>query len=366
MSWSILGGAIAGVAGLVSSLTGSAAAVAGQPAAAAASGPFELGPSNSPGSVALAPDGSRVAVFDVKSGRGRTRVCLIAPSGRKCWHSTLLKPPGSDFTFGTPGVFIPSPNHVVVVQHTCCDANPASTVLYTSANGGKTFSGPVRVSQLGVDASELVGRQILITQRNSASGLQVASIPVSASAPVPTATIASRVAYSTGLGQYKGGALVGTDYSKSFYTTYVYYAPKGKSFGVASSYRKVGTYPGESLLAMSGAALLTDRSKGDVVRLRMFTGTGFGPAHAVPHVHGGLLTWFTVCQDPSGRVHVFAILGSAKYHLLEVSTSDGGKTWSQAADLGNAVRSVYLSAAINSRGHGLVLGNTPAWGYPVP
>lgn len=363
---SILAAGAVSVLGLLSALTGPAVAAVGQPGVPHASGPFKIGPSNSPGSVALEPTGGRVAVFDIKSGNGKTRVCLIAPTGRSCWHSTLLSPPATDDTFGTPGVFIPAANHVLVLQHTCCEFNPNSTVLYTSTNGGRTFSAPVRVGALGVDSSELIGGQILFTELNNASGLQVVSVPVSASGPSPTATIASRVAYDVGLGQYKGGALVGADHLGSAYTTYVYYAPKGKSFDVASSYHSVAKFPGETLLAMSGGALLTDRSKGDVVLLRMFNGTGFGSAHAVPHLHGGLGTWLTVSQDPSGHVHVFGILGSAGYHMLEVSTSNGGKTWTGAVNLGNAIQSIYLSAAVDSRGRGMVLGNSPAWGYPVP
>jgi hypothetical protein len=37
-----------------------------------------------------------------------------------------------------------------------------------------------------------------------------------------------------------------------------------------------------------------------------------------------------------------------------------------AARLGNGINSVFLSAALNAKGRGMVLGNTPAWGYPVP
>ncbi len=117
---------------------------------------------------------------------------------------------------------------------------------------------------------------------------------------------------------------------------------------------------------MSGRALLTVRGTHDTLVLRMFTGSGFGPARTVAHLHGGLGTWITVNQDPRGRVHVFAILASANYHLLEVSTSDGGASWTKAVNLGNGINSIYLSAAIAGNGSGMVLGTNPAWGYPVP
>lgn len=351
--------------GLSGMLAAPAMAAVGRPAIPHASGPFKIGPSSSPGTVALTSNGGRVAVFDIASGHGKTRVCLISATGRSCFHSTLLSPPASDFTFGTPGVFVPSANHVVVLQNTCCDSNPNSTVLYTSTNGGKNFSAPVRVGSLGVDASELIGTQLLFTEQTNSSGLQVVSVPLSASAPGATATISTRATNAVGVGQYKGGALVGTD-NASGSATYLYYAAKGKNFDLASSYHQVATFSGESLLGMSGSALLTNKSKGNKVLLRIFNGSSFGPARTVAHVHGGIGTWFTVNQDPIGHVHVFAIMQSALYQLLEVSTSNGGKTWTSAARLGNGINSVYLSAALSAKGKGLVLGNTPAWGYPVP
>ncbi len=65
-------------------------------------------------------------------------------------------------------------------------------------------------------------------------------------------------------------------------------------------------------------------------------------------------------------IALFEILSTSSYHLLEVSTSDGGVKWTKAVDLGNGINSTYLSAAIAANGTGMVLGNSPAWAYPVP
>ena len=360
--------AATGLAGPVAMVAAAAPAAAiTRPAVPRVSGPFHIGPSNSAGTVALTANGSRVVVYDIASGHGKTKVCLISPSGRSCGHSVLLSPPASsDNTFSRPGVFVPSANHVDVLQRTCCEVNVNSTVLYRSTNGGKTFSAPVRVGAIGTDASELIGSNIVFTEQNSAAGLRVVSIPLSVSAPAATATISTRVAYDVGLGQYKGGALIGTDFlGKTSTTTYVYFAPKGNNFDSAASYHLTGTLKGETLVAMSGAALLTS-NKSDKLLLRMFTGKSFGPARVVAHLHGGLGTWITVDQDPSGHVHVFAVLASASYQMLEVSTSNGGKAWTRAARLGNGISSTVLSAAVNSHNVGLVLGTSPAIGYPVP
>lgn len=340
-------------------------AVAGQHAIPLASGPFKIGPSDSPGSVVLEPSGTKVAVFDISSGHGKTHVCSIGAKARKCTTSVYLTPLAGDSTFGQPGVFIPSKSHVVVLQGACCDSDPDSTLLYTSTDGGHTFPAPVRVGSLLVDASELIGGHILWTEQNDSAGLQVVSIAVGATGASPTATISTRGAFDVGVGQYNGGALVGTDHLGKGYTSYLYYASKGKNFDSASSYKLAGTFGGEQLIGMSGKALLTVRGKHNSVVLRMFGGSKFGTAHTVPHVHGGVGTWLTVEQDPRGHVHVFAIMSTSSYHLLEVSTSDGGASWTKAVNLGNGINSTYLSAAIAANGSGMVLGNTPAWAYPV-
>jgi hypothetical protein len=119
---------------------------------------------------------------------------------------------------------------------------------------------------------------------------------------------------------------------------------------------------------MSGGALLTVQSGGNrnAVLLRIFTGRGFGPAHVVPHDRGGGPEWFTVFQDPGGRVHVFSERALFRgYHLIEESTSTGTR-WSPLTDLGDAIHSSIFDAGLDRRGRGLVLGTDPAWAYPVP
>jgi hypothetical protein len=102
------------------------------------------------------------------------------------------------------------------------------------------------------------------------------------------------------------------------------------------------------------------------LELRLFNGRSFGAAHVVPHTSGGGPAWFTIDQDPSGRVYVFSesTRYSPLYHLFAESTSNGAR-WSASTDLGEAAQSDYFAAALDARGSGLVLGAEPAWGYPV-
>ncbi len=334
-----------------------------------AKGPFTIGPANSPGgSVALEPNGSLVIVYD--SSDTQIAVCLMSLGARKCSHVTHLTPLSGDDNYDTPQVFVTSANHVKVLQTTCCDsASAGDDLLYTSTDGGQSFPAPVRVGSLDVDAGALIGSQIVFTAEDNGAGSQVEAIPVTATGPpAGIATALSKTAYAVGVGQYKGGVLVGSDYlgSKTT-TTYVEYAAKGTNFDSSASYQQVGSFSGESLFGMSGAALLTVRTgHGQAAVLRLFNGHGFGPAHVVPGTSGGGPEWFTVFQAASGRVYVFSSRGEAAagYDLIEVSTSNGSK-WSKPVNLGNAIDSTYFNAGLNREGRGLVLGTDPARGYPV-
>jgi hypothetical protein len=371
------GAAFAGAAALALGLAGAtacaAAAASGTARTAAlvrAPGPFELGPASSlGGSVAVERSGELVVVWDV--GSDRTAVCLIRMGGRRCSHVTLLRPLLRDSTFGVPEVFAPSPQHVVVLQDTCCDSAPAGgDLLYSSSDGGRSFSAPVRVGTLSVSAATLIGRRIAFTAADDGTGSQVESIPVTPSGPPASiATARRKPAFAVAIGQYRGGVLIGSDFlGASTTTTYAEYAPAGSDFNASASYHPVAAFPGEHLLAMSGDALLTVQSGGNrnAVLLRIFAGRGFGPAHVVPHDRGGGPQWFTVFQDPGLQVHVFSERALFRgYHLIEESTSTGTR-WSLLTDLGDAIHSIVFDAGLDRRGRGLVLGTDPAWAYPVP
>jgi hypothetical protein len=372
------GAALAGAAALALGLAGATACAASAAsgtttttaALVRASGPFELGPASyRGGSVAVERSGELVVVWDV--GSDRTAVCMIRPGARRCSHVTLLRPLLRDSMFGVPEVFAPSPKHVVVLQDTCCDSDPAGgDLLYSSSDGGRRFSAPVRVGTLSVSAATLIGRRIAFTAADDGAGPQVESIPLTASGPPASiATARRKPAFAVAIGQYRGGVLIGSDFlGARVTTTYAEYAPEGSDFNASASYHPVAVFPGEHLLAMSGGALLTVQSGGNrnAVLLRIFTGRGFGPAHVVPHDRGGGPEWFTVFQDPGGRVHVFSERALFRgYHLIEESTSARTR-WSPLVDLGDAIHSVVFDAGLDRRGRGLVLGTDPAWAYPVP
>src|SRR5580698_6416628 len=321
------------------------AALSGAASAATASGgvkgdpqpelkPFNISTATSAGTAAMEANGDIVVTYDVDNS-SKTFVCVLGRGGHKCLHSVTLTPPGGIGDYDTPLVFAPSANHIVVLQATCCDASPdGDDLLYTSANGGLSYSAPARVGgTIDVDSGALIGSDIVFAE-DGGGGAQVESVPVTASEST-------------------------TD------TTAVAYAPAGDNFNASGSYHSAGSFKHEDLLGISGGALLTIQTTGkDHVLLRLFNGTGFGAAHVVPgHGTGGPQA-FGIAQDPSRTVHVFADRAAA-YHLVEVSTSNGTR-WGPQVNLGNAIANTFFSAALDAHGSGLVLGTAgPGRGYPV-
>lgn len=336
--------------------------------------PFNIGAASTAGNAAIESNGSIVVVYDIAPNDvDKTFVCVLDRGGRKCSHTVTLTPsdvtPSDDDTEGVPQVFTPSPNHVVVLQETCCDSSPnGDDFLYTSVNGGKTFGAPVRVGSFDITTAALVGDQIAFSTGDDSTGAQVQSVPVTHSGPPATiATATAKEAFDVSMGSYKGGVLIASDSGNATYNTYVAYAKSGDNFNASSSYHNVGVFNHERLVWSSGDALLTIQTGGkESMELRLFNGTRFGAAHVVPGTSGGGPYWATVDQDPSGRVHVFSstIHSAVDYDLTEESTSNGVK-WSGPVNLGNAIDSDNFAAALDSHGSGIVLGTEPGIGYPV-
>jgi hypothetical protein len=331
--------------------------------------PFRLGASSTGGSVAIEPDGSLVVAYEVSSGHGKTFVCVLSRASHKCTSTITLSPLSGDTESPDTYAFVSGPNTIEVLQGDCCDGNPSGgDLLYTSTDGGFTFGPPVRVGTLSTSAAVLVGRDIVFAQDESGS-FQVESIPVAAAGPPPSVAIPfSGEAGDVGVTGYHDGVLAGDDNVGSPDTVRVAYAARGSDFDRSASYHVAGTFRDESLVAMSGPALLTEQASGsDTLELRLFNGKSYGPAHAVPHTRGGGPEWFGLDTDPSGVVHVFGESThlARTYDLYEESTS-AGTTWTSPLDLGYAGKVSSFAAGLDASGSGLVLG-TPgtATGYPV-
>jgi hypothetical protein len=339
--------------------------------------PFKFSTADSsPSSSAMEPSGSMVTAYDVPlAARGKAVVCQFNRGGRSCSHTTSISTPSSmlsvDSSYG-PQLQVPSANHVVMLEDTCCDTNSdGDTLFYSSTDGGTTFGAPVRIGNVTAGGSVLIGKQIVFIGADSPIGTQVESIPVAPSGPpAAVATLTTVIGPDTPrIGSYKGGVLAAWDaFTASSTNTSVKYAPSGSDFNASGSYHNVITVSKEALLGLWGNALLTiQQSSKATVELRLFNGKTFGPPHAVPGTSGGGPEAFGVYQDPSGDVHVFSDRGtsSPSYRLVMESTSNGTQ-WHKD-NLGNGLTSSWFSAALDSRHTGLVIGTggTEAWGYPL-
>ena len=335
--------------------------------------PFKLGnlSASSAGSIAMEPNGSIVAAYDIPVGNGRTLVCVLNRGKNACTDKPVLAPLDNEDSSGSPEVFIPSANHVDVLIGMCCDDNPSGDdLLFESTNGGKSFGTPVRVGGVSISAAALVGDNIVFGGGDDGAGQVVEGVSLaSPGPPATTANPVTKTAFDIGVGSYRSGALVGSDFEGvSFDTTYVSYAPSGDDFNATGSYHVVGTFPKEQLLGMSGSALLTIQNDGHTTaELRLFNGTNFSAPHAVPGSSGGGPEVFTVDQDPSGAVHVFSVRAANNpvYEMVERTTTNGGRTWGGPVNLGNATLDNSFTAALDSHGSGLVLGTGDPIAYPV-
>jgi hypothetical protein len=341
-------------------MTGVAAAsgITGEPQPDAA--PFTIAATSSNGSSVVASDGSLVVVYDVGN---TTKVCRILRGGRKCTSVATLTPLAidADDDFGTPQVFAPAPGQIVVLQNTCCATDENGTLLYTSTDFGKIFDAGTRVGSLGVDAATTVGGNVVWTQGDDHSGLEVESSPVAAPSgvPQPSQLVESSVAaYDVGIGHVKGGVLLGVDdLTSAGYATTVRFAPMGSNPGAAASYGVIGSFPDERLIAISGDAVLTDSTTGtSPLKLRIFNGTSFTAPSIVPGSKGGGPEWFGLDVDPSGLAHVFIDTSRHSYIVFQVTTRDAVK-WSGADFLGDAVATDGFSAAIDHAGTGILFGS---------
>jgi hypothetical protein len=333
--------------------------------------PFRISSQDSsPASIAFEPNGSLVAAYDVPAGTtGKTVVCGLSRGGRSCAFKTdlgTLSKDAEDTVYG-PHVLVPSANHVVVLSDTCCDTNTAGdTLKYSSTDGGKTFGAPVRIGNVMVGGAVLIGTQLVFIGADFPQGTQVQSIPVGATGKPASVATLSPDRGDVGIGAYHNGVLAAYDNDGKIFQTFVQYAPDHSDFNSAASYKKVLTINNESLLGVSGSALLTiQTNRKDTVELRLFNGKGFGAAHAVPGTSGGGPEWFGLDQPPGGGTHVFTERGAAGYDLIEYSTSNG-IGWTKR-NLGNAIAGYSFSAGLDSRGTGLILGPgaNQVTAYPV-
>jgi hypothetical protein len=324
--------------------------------------PFTIGASaGEGGTVAVASNGDLIVAY-VSTNETGIHVCVLARAGHKCKYTHVFSPLSSDGIGGIPQVFAPSPNHVDLLMG---EGFVHGDQLFSSTDGGKTFGAGVLVGdEIEPTSATLVDGQIVITDTDDSSGVQVGAISVAAPAPPATLANPSKTSGTAYVGSYKNGVLVAGDNGGGS-ATRVEYAASGSNFNATSSYKSVGVFSGERLGGMSGNALLTVQTTGkEHLLLRFFNGTSFGASHVVPGGVDSGPQWWTMDKDPGGVTHIFrsGINTSPVYELVGYSTTTGSH-WSTDR-LGAAIGD-FFSAGLDKNGSGVVLGVDPAQGYPI-
>lgn len=315
---------------------------------------------------AAALSGGEFVLASPSSSGATISVCSLPHGARACQHVVVLHAHSGDSFFGTAVVLATGAHSVAVVAEDCCTIGADTATVFVSTDNGATFGAQDAAGTLSsIGAGTFAGGDAVVGTSDTSS-TQVQAFSPTQSVPVTTvATIHAGDAVDTSITSYHGGVLVASDDTSN---TFVEYAKAGSNFGVASSYKLVGTFAHETVAGISGAALLTapggSLTGGD--RLRLFNGTAFGAPSKVPDAPTGDDGPFTVQQD-GGTVHVFFVGRRNGYDAFEDLTTTGAH-WTQVRyNLASAIDAGTLAPALGVDGAGLLYetDGTPLKAQPV-
>ena len=332
--------------------------------------PFVVGTAS--GSSSVSTDGynsNLVVAYEVATHKGgdAVQVCVLKRGARSCASKTTLRTEKGSSIYGTPFVTVENSGDVFVAMDECCNAND---LLFESTDGGKTFGAPVPLGTAdgpNIAAAEAFGvtgepGHIIWAQDDAGRRFYVEYAPFNdpADGLVVTAMKDAKNAafYTAGLGSHAGGVLAAASDSND--ATIVSFAP-----AYSTTFHRVGRFANQTLISMSGDALVTQRTTGkQPLVFRLFNGTSFGPAYNVPDSGGGGPHW-DIAHEASGRTFVFTERFQDSYDL-EMQSTTTGASWSGRTNLGSAIKSNGFSAALDNIGSGVVVGTSgPVTVFPV-
>ncbi len=332
---------------------------------------FVVGTANGPSDVSTdGYNGNLVLVYEVSTHNtdGAIQVCVLKRGARSCASKTTLHTEKRSTVYDAPFVTVENGGNIFVAMDECCGAND---LLFESTDGGKTFGSPVALGTAdgpNIDAAEAFGvtgepGHIIWAENNAGRDFDVEYAPFndpSDGLVVRALTDSAGVDFFTaGVGSYKGGVLAAASDSND--ATIVSFAPAH-----STTFKRVGRFADQSLISLTGDALVTQRTTGGQQLLfRLFNGTTFGAAHSVPDSGGGGPHWDFAHMDGAGRTFVFTERHQDGYDL-EMQSTTSGATWSSRADLGSAIKSSGFSGALDNIGSGVAVGTSgPVTVWPV-
>lgn len=317
--------------------------------------PWNLGTTGGYASGVVLPDGNLVATYFSENGT-ETYVCVMHPGDRRCRSRATLHAYRGDIFSGVPEVMATGGAEVTVALYDCCNIpNPAAggAVVFDSSNGGKTFGSerPAGTAP-GVSAATFTDNQVVVGDSEAGSLTLQAFSPTPKVTEAASAVLANGDSYDTSITSYKSGALAAWDDSTD---SHVDYAIRSSDFNKSSSWRRVGNFANQTVVGISGNALVTNGGgslTGGNVQLRFFNGRSFGRPFKVPEPKEGNDGYFAMDQA-GDKTFVFFENRENSYDLYADVTRNGTR-WTREV-YGSAIVSAQLVGVLGRIGSGICL-----------
>jgi hypothetical protein len=309
---------VAAVAMLVS------VALVAPPAAAAR---VVLGVGEKPGVAVDAAGTAYVAWLGGESSDNTLQFCRMPRGGAACDIRSEIPTPAGSNSLTQPVVHVDGATVKVVQQRYGFGSGAFNRLLlYTSSNGGATFSGGALIGSLGYsDATFGPGNALSITGPSS-SGQFYQRQPLDGSAPATTEALLSPThIYDGAVANFENRPVVvsstlGSQGQVSRYTG----VGDPNSILNWSEPIEIGTASYVRLAAGPLGLFQLATGAGKALEVRRFNGTTFGPGRVLAQFDGPNTE---LVQDLAGRLHAFWFSGGSDGLSTSYAVSDDGANW---------------------------------------
>lgn len=309
------------------------ALVVAAPASAAAPKAFTAGTGSQPTLTVDASGTGWVAWNQKIDGlTNKVVVCRVPKGGSACAATSTVTP--GDNGYAPPRIFVTGPNQLALITNRCCYTGPNKTQLYTSADGGATWSAPVLAGSLDTSGDAILGpgNAISVVTDTVTGGTNYQRVPLDGSVAPTTASHIGADEYGGTIGLFNGRPVVAYyDFPSggAYHLDFTAYSGTGDIADPSTWSAQAALGPGSLPRLAGGPSGLVLLNKQNSVadptgwETRKFDGTTFGapttiPGSTTPNTAGELT------QDPSGRVLALWKDGTT----LKGSTSTGGGAFS--------------------------------------
>jgi Bacterial Ig domain len=343
------------------------------PASAAAAPAFNLDPTGHNPRVVVSGGGNGFFTWTTPAGANNVfHYCRIPQGGSEC-NAALAYAPGNGDVDGGYALF--APGRVLLVDARCCGAFYALKEVFTSINGGTTFSGPVSPGQMNGTGDNIAGHAIyapagavgrgaesvLTISNGETLGITLQATGTGTGSETGTANLgdAADASYQGSIALQGTGALVATmaTLDKLYWRMWdgsgdvndvTNWTPPVllDATNVDSNAKLVAGKSGMYVTYNTGA--LSHRA----FYLRRFTGAGWGPKVKLSETNSP--DFGDLVEDSTGRLH-FAWQDSRGRLRYRYARSAANTQFSQAQVLGPANENhAFLKLGVNSAGRGWI------------